>query len=180
MLNRWADRIEGLLRALERGLGWLLLAMLVSMFVSVLLRYLLPLFGWRFESIALSEAVLVLHSTVFMFGVAVVIGSNQHVRVDLLHARFSARTRALIEFAGSLLLLLPFALLLIVQSFGYVAASFTMRESSQEANGLPAWYLWKALIPLTGVLLLVAALGQLLRAGQTLRTGAADRGGNKP
>lgn len=174
MPNRLADRIEGLLRALERGLGWLLLAMLVLMFASVLLRYLLPLFGWRFESLALSEAVLVLHSAVFLFGVAVVIAANQHVRVDLLHSRFSARTRALIDLAGSLFLLLPFALLLIAQSLGYVAASFSMRESSQDASGLPAWYLWKALIPLAGVLLLIAALGQSLRHWRAWRGGADD------
>ncbi len=176
MLNRWADRIEGLLRTLERGLGWLLLLMLVLMFASVLLRYLLPWFGWRFESIALSEAVLVLHSAVFLLGVAVAVGSNQHVRVDLLHARFSARTRAAIELAGTLLLLLPFALVLIVQSLDYVAASFGMRESSQDASGLPAVYLWKALIPLTGVLLLIAALGQLLRQIRAWRDATGTAG----
>lgn len=176
MMNRLADRIEALLRALERGLGWLLLLLLVLMFASVLLRYLLPLFGWRFESIALSEAVLVLHSAVFLLGVAVVIQGNQHVRVDLLHARFSARTRSAIELAGTSFLLLPFALLLIATSLGYVAASWGMRESSQDASGLPALYLWKALIPLAGGLLLVAALGQLLRHWRAWRA-AADAGG---
>ena len=163
MLPSLADRIERPLAALERLLGWLLLSMLVLVFFTVLLRYLLPGFGWRFESTALSELVLVLHSTVFLLGVAVVIQSNQHVRVDLLHARFSARSRALIEILGSLFLLLPFALVLIGQSLGYVAASFGLSEASQDASGLPAWYLWKALIPLSGGLLLVAVFAQLLR-----------------
>lgn len=149
---------ERAMRRLAGGLGWLTLALVVLVFAQVLLRYALPLLGAQWGFIAMQEAVQILHSTVFMLGAVVALHSNQHVRVDILQARWQPRAKALAELLGTLLFLLPFCGLLIVISFDYVASSWALREVSAEAGGLPGVYLWKSLMLLSAALLLVQGL----------------------
>ena len=61
--------------------------------------------------------------------------------------------RALVDLAGALLLLLPFALVLLWLSVPYVARSWAILERSRESSGLPLVFLLKTLIPLFAVLM---------------------------
>jgi len=148
-------------RVLDQVLGMLLLLMVTLTVGLVVARY---LFG--VGSIATQEAVLWLHSTVFLLGSASALRADKHVRVDVLLARWSPRTRALVDCLGMLVFLLPFAGFMLVGSLEYVAASWSLREASREPGGLPAVYLLKTLIPTAAVLL---GLQGLLRAWRSWR-----------
>ena len=75
---------------------------------------------------------------------------------------------------GSLLLLIPFALSLLVLSLPYVARSWAILERSRETSGLPLVYLLKTLIPVFALLLLLQGAAQAIRAAYALSTRAGD------
>jgi TRAP-type mannitol/chloroaromatic compound transport system permease small subunit len=159
MPERFAARLDAVGAGVGRLLGWVAGAVVLLVFTVVLLRY-----AFGRGAIALQELALHLHAAVFMLGAAWALGRDRHVRVDVLRARMTPRTQALIELAGCLLLLLPFCVFALWISLDYVWASWQVRETSREPGGLPALYLVKALIPLSALLLLLQGVAQALRA----------------
>lgn len=154
-----AARLDRLSRWTDAALVWLVPLLVALCFGLVVARYLFAL-----GSIAAQELVLWLHSLVFLLGSAGALRAGQHVRVDILQQRWSPRTRAAVEAAGHLLFLLPFLVFMLWISLDYVAASWSLRESSREPGGLPGVFVLKTLIPLSAGLLALQALAELLRA----------------
>ena len=160
-----ADRIDRLTTAIGRAVAWLALAVVLLQFALVLARYLFGL-----GSIWLTEAVIYGHATLFMLAAAWTLKAGGHVRVDIFYADASPRTRARIDLAGALLLLLPFALVLIWLSVPYAARSWAILEHSHESSGLPVVYALKTLIPLFAVLMALQGIAQAIRALAMLRS----------
>jgi TRAP-type mannitol/chloroaromatic compound transport system permease small subunit len=63
-----------------------------------------------------------------------------------------------------LLLLVPFALVLLWLSVPYAARSWAILERSQEASGLPLVFALKTLIPLFAGLMALQGVAQAIRA----------------
>src|SRR5476651_664808 len=108
LMTALADRIDRLTTAVGRAVAWLALVVVLLQFALVVARYLFGL-----GSIWLTETVIYAHATLFMLAAAWTLKAGGHVRVDVFYAEASARTRAKIDLAGALLLLLPFALVLV-------------------------------------------------------------------
>ena len=154
-----ADRIDRLTTAVGRTVAWLALAIVLLQFTLVVARYLFGL-----GSIWLTETVIYAHATLFMLAAAWTLRAGGHVRVDVFYAEASPRTKAIIDLAGSLLLLLPFAAVLIWLSVPYAARSWAVLERSQESSGLPLVYALKTLIPLFAVMMALQGIAQAIRA----------------
>jgi TRAP-type mannitol/chloroaromatic compound transport system permease small subunit len=131
-----------------RPLRWLALIMVLLTFAIVILRYALNSGG-----ILLQESVMYLHGTLFMLAIALGVGDNTHVRVDILYSRRSPEQQAWIDLVGHILFLLPVAGFMIWVSLPYVNNSWQILEGSSEVGGIPGVFLLKTLIPLTGALL---------------------------
>lgn len=157
-LLRLAAAIEAPIRWAGALCGLCTLAVVALTFGLVVLRY-----GFDTGSIATQELVLHLNATAFLLGGAYALLRDAHVRVDILQQRWSPRTQRRVELAGLVLLLLPFCAALFWASLDYVAASWSLREGSREAGGLPGLYLVKSLIPTAAVLLALAGLARALR-----------------
>ncbi|WP_332874153.1 TRAP transporter small permease subunit [Bowmanella yangjiangensis] len=125
------------------------------MFTIVLLRY-----GFNLGWIAMQESAMYLHAAVFMLGCAHTLKADEHVRVDIFYRNWSAKTRAMIDLAGALLLLLPVNIFIFFMSWDYVATSWRLLEDSPEAGGLPLVFLLKSLIPLFCLTMSLQALAQ--------------------
>ena len=164
-----ADRIDRLNGAVGRTAAWAALFVVVVQFVVVLLRYALGI-----GSIWLTESILYGHAALFMLAAAWTLREGGHVRVDVFYADARPRTRALIDLAGALLLLLPFMLALAWFSLPYVGRSWAILERSRETSGLPAVFLLKTLIPVFALMMALQGAAQAIRAVNALR--AAERG----
>ncbi len=154
-----ADRIDRLTTAVGRTVAWLALVVVLLEFALVVARYLFAL-----GSIWLSETVIYAHATLFMLAAAWTLRAGGHVRVDVFYAEASPRIKAIIDLVGSLLLLLPFALVLVWLSVPYAARSWAILERSQEASGLPLVFVLKTLIPLFAVMMALQGIAQAIRA----------------
>src|SRR5215813_1626155 len=102
-LAAFATAIDRLTAAVGRTVTWCLIAMVLVQVTVVLMRY---VFG--VGSIWLTEAIVYAHATLFMAAAAWTLQVGGHVRVDIFYADASTRTKALIDLAGALVLLLPF------------------------------------------------------------------------
>jgi TRAP-type mannitol/chloroaromatic compound transport system permease small subunit len=172
-VTRLASLLDRLNRGVARIAGWGTLGMVAVTFLVVLLRYGLSI-GW----VWMQETVLYLHSVVFLLAAGATLGSDGHVRVDIFDRHASPRRRALIDVLGVLLFLLPFCLLVLVQSWPFVSDSWRVSESSPEPDGLPGVFLLKALIPAYALLLLVQGASLLLsRVAELIGGGPPDQPG---
>lgn len=104
-----------------------------------------------------------LYAIGFLLGLSICMATDSHVRVDILHDRFSARTRAWIELYGLLLLFFPFVSMMLIFSFPFVAYAFSIAEVSDAPGGLPFRWLIKSMLPVSMLLLLVSGLSRLSR-----------------
>jgi len=157
--ERIAYVIDRLTAAIGRAAAWCCLYVVIAEFAVVVMRYALGL-----GSIKLQESVLYAHAGLFMLAAAWTLQVDGHVRVDIFHAQARPRTRALVDLAGALLFLLPFAAVLATLSAPYVARSWTILEHSREASGLPFVYLLKTLIPTFALLIGLQGVSQAIRA----------------
>jgi len=158
-----AGRIDRLNTAIGRSAAWLVLAVVLLQFALVVARYLFGL-----GSIWLTETVIYAHATLFMLAAAWTLSAGGHVRVDIFYAEASPRTKAMVDVLGALLLLLPFALVLIWLSVPYAARSWAILERSQETSGLPLVFALKTLIPLFAALMALQGVAQAIRAAGAL------------
>ncbi len=154
-----ADRIDRFNTSIGRAVAWLALVIVLLQFALVVARYLFGL-----GSIWMTEAVIYAHASLFLLTCAWTLRAGGHVRVDIFYADASPRTKAIIDLAGAMLLLLPFALVLILLSLPYAARSWSILERSQEASGLPLVFLLKAFIPLFAGLMALQGIAQAIRA----------------
>ncbi|MDY6920244.1 MAG: TRAP transporter small permease subunit [Pseudomonadota bacterium] len=162
----WLDKLTD---TLGKWLSLASFAIMTLTFLVVVMRYGfkasgLELGSWRLSSIALQESVLYLHGILFMLASAYTLKHNGHVRVDVLYRRFSPRAKAWVDLLGTLVFLFPMSGFILFSSLDYVGFSWQIRESSDEAEGLPYVYLAKSLIPLMAGLLLVQGLAEILRS----------------
>ena len=142
-----------------RGVSWLTVIMVATVLVVVITRYFLQI-----GSIALQESVTYLHAMVFLLGIPYTLGQDGHVRVDILYRQFSVRQKALVNFFGGLLFLIPVSVLVFYSSWDYVLASWAIGETSAENNGLPFIYLLKTLMILMPVTLLLQGVAEILKS----------------
>lgn len=165
-----ADRIDRLNAAIGRAAAWAALLIVVLQFTVVVLRY-----AFGIGSIWLTESIVYGHAALFMLAAAWTLRENGHVRVDVFYADASARTKALIDFLGALLLLVPFMLVLLAFAAPYVARSWAILERSRETSGLPAVFLLKTLIPAFAIMFALQGISQAIRAAQVLRSPSVNR-----
>lgn len=156
---RLIHSIDRYIDLIGRGVSWLTLVMVVTVVVVVVTRYFLQI-----GSIALQESVTYLHSAIFLIGVAYTLQHDGHVRVDIFYRQFSIRQRALVNFFGNILFLIPFSVLILVASWEYVLVSWTIRETSTENNGLPFVYVLKSLMLLMPAILILQGVSELLKS----------------
>lgn len=162
-MTKVADGIDRLVSGVGRTVVWLVLAVVLLQFSLVVARYLFGL-----GSIWLTETVIYAHAGVFMLGAAWTLRAGGHVRVDVFYADASARTKAIIDLAGALVLLLPFMLVLAWLSVPYAARSWAILEHSQESSGLPLVFVLKTLIPVFALLMALQGVAQAIRAAAAL------------
>jgi TRAP-type mannitol/chloroaromatic compound transport system permease small subunit len=154
-----SDRLKRFSEWTGNVIAWVMLPMVAVQFAVVVLRYQFNI-GW----IWMQESILWMHAAVFMLAAAYTLNRDEHVRVDIFYSRLARRGRAWVDVLGTLILLLPTVIFLIIVSWDYVSVSWQIEEGSREAGGLPYPFvpLLKSLIPISAFLLLIQGVANLL------------------
>jgi TRAP-type mannitol/chloroaromatic compound transport system permease small subunit len=156
-------RIDALNRRAGRIGAVALLLMLAFGVWNVIGRYLGLALGRNLSSNALIEGQSLLFSLAFLLGLGWTLQRDGHVRIDVLSGRWSERRRLQVESWGSLLLLLPFALMVLGLSLEPALQAWRIQEASPDPGGLPRFWA-RSLIPLGFALLSLQGIASALRA----------------
>ncbi|PWG64943.1 TRAP transporter small permease subunit [Spiribacter halobius] len=104
-----------------------------------------------------------LYGTIFMLGAAVTLRFGGHIRTDIFFAKFPPRTQAAIDIAFYLLLFIPGMWLFLVVGYDKALHAFVTGERSGLSPWRPLLWPYRAVIPLTSLLLIVQAVSEILK-----------------
>jgi TRAP-type mannitol/chloroaromatic compound transport system permease small subunit len=152
------DFLSGIVRRVAETAAWLNLVLIGVILTQVVLRY-----GFNRGLVPLEELMWHLYAVAFMFGLAYGVSNDTHIRVDLLHVALPPRVRHLLEILGILLLFMPFLWVVFHHSLDWVMDSYRVGEGSSSPQGLPHRWVIKSVIPVSFVLMFLAALARLVR-----------------
>ena len=152
------DFLNSLVRRIAETTAWLNVLLIGIILSQVALRY-----GFNHGLVPLEELMWHCYAVAFMFGIAYAITNDSHIRVDLVHMRLPSSARHVIEILGILLLLMPFLWIIFDHSLDWVADAYRVGESSTSPQGLPYRWIIKAAIPISVVLIFLAALARLIQ-----------------
>lgn len=155
MIDALNDRIGVMIR-------WLALFMVLVGAISAVARYFARSQQWTLNLTPATEMQWYFFSIIFLLGAAYGLNHNVHVRVDVMYERYSPKTQAWIDLAGSILFLIPFSLMMLWVSFPAVRASWQVREASPDPGGLPRYPI-KILILVSFALLVLQAISQIVK-----------------
>ncbi|NOD31355.1 TRAP transporter large permease subunit [Ruegeria atlantica] len=164
-----AVAIDAGVKAVGHVVMWANVLLMGAIFAQVSLRY---LFSQNYPK--LDEIQWHFYGIVTMIGISYALITDSHVRVDVLHMQLSRRAQRIIEVIGILTLLTPFIYLMVDQGYDYFYESFRVNERSDSPTGLPARWAFKAVIPISFILLALAALARLIHDGHALIYGPAS------
>ena len=116
------------------------------------------------------DAQIMLYGTLFMTAGAYTLAAKGHVRGDVLYGFFQPRTQAAIDLVLYIVFFLPGVIALTWAGWHYAQESLAIREQTFNADPLPV-YPFKFVIPLSGAILLLQGIVEIIRCVICLQTG---------
>ena len=153
-LSRLIDRVTD---RIGHTIYWLVLVAVLISAANATVRKL-----FNYSSNSFLEIQWYLFSAIFLFLAGYTLMNNEHVRIDIITGRMSARVRAGIDIFGTLFFLLPMAILIMWLSWPVFVDAWERHEVSTNAGGLIIWPA-RLLVPIGFALLIVQALSELIK-----------------
>ena len=184
-LRRISAAIDRLNDRIGSAIQWLALITVVIGALNAIARYAGRYTGVSLSSNAYLDLQWYLFSIIFLMGAAYGLNHDYHVRVDVLYSRLGRRARAWIDLIGSVLFLVPFAVLMLWVSWGPVFRSWSILETSPDPGGLPRYPI-KAVILVSFFLLFLQALSEIVKNAAILaepnlgKSGPGESGDERP
>jgi len=153
-LSRAIDRLTAWI---GQAAAWLVLAAVLLSAGNAIMRK-----AFDYSSNAFLELQWYLFGAVFMLAAAYTLQQNQHIRIDILSAGWSRRTRDVVDLACHVLFLAPFVGLMAWLSWPFFLSSFRSGEVSASSGGLVLWPA-KGLIFAGFALLCLQAVSEIIK-----------------
>ena len=155
--------IDAVTERIGHTVYWLILVTVLISAANATVRKL-----FNYSSNSFLEIQWYLFSAIFLFLAGYTLKNNEHVRIDIITGRMSARTRAWIDIFGTLFFLLPMAYLIMRLSWPIFVDTWQRNEVSTNAGGLIIWPA-RLLVPIGFFLLIVQAFSELIKRFAFLR-----------
>jgi TRAP-type mannitol/chloroaromatic compound transport system permease small subunit len=158
--------IDSLSLWVGKSFAWLILVLTLGVSYEVFVRYVLNApTTWAFDF------SYIIYGALFLMTGAYTLSRNGHVRADVIYRFLQPRTQAKFDLVLYILFFLPAVLAFIYSGWFYAAFSVRFLEVSIfSPAGVPVFPL-KALIPITGVLLLLQGIAEIIRCVLCIREG---------
>ncbi|WEN41599.1 hypothetical protein CKCBHOJB_01152 [Thauera sp. GDN1] len=156
-LLRFSRIVDAVSRFFGKFIIWLVLAATLISAANAIARK-----AFNIGSNAFLEIQWYLFGAVFLLGAGYTFLQNAHVRIDVVAARLSMRTRMFIDIAGIIVFVLPMCWFMIQFAWPVVVGAYASGEMSSNAGGLIRWPVY-ALVPLGFALLGLQAISELIK-----------------
>lgn len=165
-MTRFLFFIDSLSTWVGKAFAWLILVLTFGVSYEVFVRYALnrPT-TWAFD------VSYITYGALFLMAGAYALSRNNHVRADVVYRFWRPRMQASLDLALYVLFFLPAVVAFMYSGWGYAKASIRFREISIfSPAGVPVFPL-KTLIPVSGVLLLLQGIAEIIRCVLCIRSG---------
>lgn len=164
IINHLINFIDSLNERIGDLISWFTSALVLLVSYDVFTRYVL-----KKSSIAVQELEWHLFAIIFLTGAAMTFKRDKHVRIDVFYMKLSERGKALVNLVGTIIFLIPFAVVIIQTSKDFVINSFLIGESSPDPGGLPARYILKSFLPLSFLFIFIQGISLIFKSIDLLR-----------
>lgn len=147
--------------------AWTIVILMLVVCYEVTLRYVLrqPT-GWAYD------ISYMMYGAGFIMAGAYALCRNAHVRADVVYRFLKPRTQAWLDLVLYFLFFFPGILAFIYSGYYFAEMSWRFNERSSFSPFGPVLYPFKALLPITGVFLLIQGIAEVLRCVVCIREGA--------
>jgi TRAP-type mannitol/chloroaromatic compound transport system permease small subunit len=119
------------------------------------------------------DVTYMLYGSHFMLGAAYTLYRGGHIRTDIFYQTWSLRTRGFVDATLYLFLFFPGMTLFFWMGLQEALQSFDIREVSDASPWRPPVYQFKAVIPLSALLLILQGISEFLKSAYAASTGRA-------
>jgi TRAP-type mannitol/chloroaromatic compound transport system permease small subunit len=158
-MRRLARRIDAWQDAFGRGVSWLMLLMVLVVFSDVLMRYAI-----NTSYVFMQEFEWYLFGIVYLLAGGYTMLYNEHVRVDIVYARFSPRKKAWFDFVLLFVFFFPSCILVIVTTWPFFRNAYAVLEGSPDPGGIPARWALKGVIMLGFAIMAIQGVSQAIKS----------------
>ena len=156
-LLKLSRQIDALTERIGKSSIWLVLIVVLVSAGNALMRYTIS-----YSSNSLLEIQWYLFGVIFLACSGYTLLRNEHVRIDLISGRLSARGRAWIDIFGIIFFLLPMATVIMYLSWPIFLLALANNEQSSNAGGLTVWPV-RLLVPIGFFLLVIQGISELIK-----------------
>jgi TRAP-type mannitol/chloroaromatic compound transport system permease small subunit len=165
-MTKFLHFIDSLSTWVGKAFAWLILVLTLGISYEVLVRY-----AFRAPTTWAFDFSYINYGAMFLMAGAYALSRNGHVRADVVYRLWKPRTQAMMDLLLYFLFFLPAVAAWIYAGWNYASFSVRFREVSIfSPAGIPVFPL-KALIPVTGILLLLQGIAEIIRCVICIRQG---------
>lgn len=152
-----SKRIDQFSEWMGRWVAWLVLAAVLISAGNAISRK-----AFDLSSNAYLELQWYLFAAVFLLASGYTLLRQEHVRIDVVSARFSKRTQIWIDIIGLCVFVFPFIFMIVKLSMPLVTNAYATHEMSSNDGGLIRWPVF-AMLPAGMVVLGIQAVSELIK-----------------
>ncbi len=149
--------IDALNERIGRAITWVVLVMVLISAANATVRKL-----FDYSSNSFLEIQWYLFAAVFLLGAGYTLLKNEHVRIDIISSRVSARAQNWIDVIGIIFFLFPMCAIIMWLSWPLLQDSWVRNEVSTNAGGLIIWPA-RLLVPVGFFLLILQGVSELIK-----------------
>jgi TRAP-type mannitol/chloroaromatic compound transport system permease small subunit len=166
-----ADAIDGFTSITGQLFAWIFVLPLVAVVTfEVVSRY-----GFDAPTLFAYDLSYMFYGSLFMLGTAFALLKGAHIRTDMLWEQYSERTKGWVDLCAYLFFFFPGLLIFLFSSIDDAIYSMQIGERSEQTAWRPIIYPFKAVVPLTALLLLIQGVSETLKSFYAVRTGRLYR-----
>jgi TRAP-type mannitol/chloroaromatic compound transport system permease small subunit len=146
--------------------AWLNVPLVLAVAYEVIARYF-----FHAPTIWSFDVTYMLYGTIFMLGAAYALHKGAHIRTDFFYETWTDRTRGVVDSISYIVFFFPSILMLLLVSANESWYAYSIGETSEQTPWRPILWPFKAVVPLTCVLLLLQGISELIKSFYAARYG---------
>jgi TRAP-type mannitol/chloroaromatic compound transport system permease small subunit len=159
-------RIDRFTDVLGTWIAWLNLPLVAAVSYEVAARYL-----FNAPTIWSFDVTYMLYGTIFMLGAAYALLKGAHIRTDFFYDNWSPKTKGMVDSISYLVFFFPSLIMFLAASGNEAWYAYSIREVSEQTPWRPILWPYKAVVPVTCVLLIVQGVSEVIKSAYAWRTG---------
>ena len=168
----WIDKVTPVVDRISiwagKAVAWLIVPMFMVLVYEVLVRKFFRPTVWA------NDIATMCYGAHFFLAGAYTLHLQKHIRTDFFSKNWTLKTQVRMDIAQYLLIFLPGMVMFTWISLEFARESWDLKEALMTTWRPPAYW-YKAVMPLSAILILLQGMAEVLKCVKTLKTGVDYR-----